>query len=130
MSRKLTALFAAAAMLSGLGAMTTGFAEEANPSPQMPGAHGMMGDPGGMMNMMGQMGPDQMMNMMGQMSPDQMMNMMAQMSPDQMINMMGQMSPDHMKQMTRMVDNCNRMMESMNNPPTAPDHQPAPDTHQ
>jgi hypothetical protein len=47
-----------------------------------------------------------------------------------MMNMMGQMSPDHMKQMSRMVDNCNRMMESMNNAPTGPDHQPAPDTHQ
>jgi Spy/CpxP family protein refolding chaperone len=26
-----------------------------------------------------------------------------------MMNMMGQMSPDHMKQMTAMIDNCNRM---------------------
>jgi hypothetical protein len=84
----------AAAILAGSAAVTTGFAEETNPSPQTPGAHGMMGDRGGMMNMM------------------------------------GQMSPDHMKQMSRMVDNCNRMMESMNNAPTGPDHQPAPDTHQ
>jgi hypothetical protein len=29
-----------------------------------------------------------------------------------MMGMMGQMSPDHMKQMTRMINNCNRMMES------------------
>jgi hypothetical protein len=94
MSRKLTALFVAAAMLSGLTAVTTVFAEDANPSLQTPGAHGMMGDHGGMMNMM------------------------------------GQMSPDHMKQMTRMVDNCNRTMESTNNAPSGPDHQPAPDTHQ
>jgi hypothetical protein len=46
-----------------------------------------------------------------------------------MMNMMGQMSPDHMKQMRRMIDNCNRTMESMNNAPTGPDPQPAPDTH-
>jgi hypothetical protein len=87
-------MFLAAAILGASAAVTTVFAGEANPSPQTPGAHGMMGDHGGMMNMM------------------------------------GQMSPDHMKQMTRMVDNCNRMMESMNNALTGPDHQPAPDTHQ
>jgi periplasmic protein CpxP/Spy len=39
---------------------------------------------------------------------------------------MGQMSPDHMKQMTRMVDNCNRMMEGMNHAPMGPDKEPAP----
>jgi hypothetical protein len=44
--------------------------------------------------------------------------------------MMGQMSAEHMKQMTRMVDNCNRMMESMNNAPTSSDGQKAPDTHE
>ena len=38
-----------------------------------------------------------------------------------MMNMMGQMSPDHMKQITAMIDNCNRMMESMNKSPTASD---------
>ena len=37
-----------------------------------------------------------------------------------MMGMMGQMSPDHMKQMTRMVENCNRMMESMNGASTGP----------
>ena len=37
------------------------------------------------------------------------------------MNMMGQMSPDHMKQMTAMMDNCNRMMESMSKSPTGPD---------
>ena len=43
-----------------------------------------------------------------------------------MMNM--QMNPDQMKQMTRMVDNCNRMMESMGNaPPVTPE--PAPPTH-
>jgi hypothetical protein len=46
-----------------------------------------------------------------------------------MMNMMEQMSPDHMKQMTRMVDNCNRMMEGMSNAPTEPHNQPPPDTH-
>lgn len=29
------------------------------------------------------------------------------------MNRMGQMSPDQMQQMTKMVENCNRMMESM-----------------
>ena len=38
-----------------------------------------------------------------------------------MMNMTGQMSPDHMKQMTAMIDNCNRMMESMSKSPTGPD---------
>ena len=38
-----------------------------------------------------------------------------------MMNMMEQMSPDHMKQMTAMIDNCNRMMESMNKSPTGSD---------
>ncbi|MBY0320273.1 MAG: hypothetical protein K2X72_16230 [Reyranella sp.] len=32
-----------------------------------------------------------------------------------MMNGMGQMSPDQMQQMTKMVENCNRMMESMGN---------------
>jgi hypothetical protein len=40
--------------------------------------------------------------------------------------MMGQVSPDHMKQMIRMVDNCNRMMESVGNAPTGPDKERAP----
>ena len=38
-----------------------------------------------------------------------------------MMNMMEQMSPDHMKQMTAMIDNCNRMMESMSKSQTGPD---------
>ena len=37
------------------------------------------------------------------------------------MNMMGQMSPDHMKQMTAMIDNCNRMMESVSKSPTGPE---------
>ena len=94
MTRKLTTLFATATMVSGLVAATTVLAEQAKPSFQPPSAQSMMGDHSGMMNMMGQMGPD------------------------------------HMKQMTRMVDNCNRMMESMSNAPAGPDHQRAPDTHE
>ena len=38
-----------------------------------------------------------------------------------MMNMMGQMSPDHMKQMTAMIDNCNRMMKSVSKSPTGSD---------
>jgi len=38
-----------------------------------------------------------------------------------MMNMMEQMSPDHMKQMTAMIDSCNRMMESMIKSPTGSD---------
>ena len=40
--------------------------------------------------------------------------------------MMGQVSPDRMKQMMRMVDNCNRMMESVGNAPTGPDKERPP----
>ena len=43
---------------------------------------------------------------------------------DGMMNM--HMNPDQMMQMTRMIDNCNRMMESMGN---APAREPAPPTH-
>ena len=38
-----------------------------------------------------------------------------------MMGMMGQMSSDHMKQMTAMIDNCNRMMESVSISPTGSD---------
>jgi len=38
-----------------------------------------------------------------------------------MMGMMGQMSSDHMKQMTAMIDNCNRMMESVSKSPTGSD---------
>jgi hypothetical protein len=85
MTRKPTALFTAAAIIGGLLAATTVFAQEAQPPSQPPRAQGMMGDHGGMMNLM------------------------------------GQMSPDHMKQMTSMIDNCNRMMESMSKSPTERD---------
>jgi hypothetical protein len=94
MTRKLTTFLAAAAILGGVATATTVFAEESRPSPQPPGTQGMMGDHGGMMNMM------------------------------------GQMTPDQMRQMTRMVDNCNRMMESMSNAPSGPDHRTVPDTHE
>jgi hypothetical protein len=79
MTRKLTTLLAATAILSGLTTMTTAFAEESRPSSPPPRAQGTMGDHGGVMGMM------------------------------------GQMSTDQMQQMTRMVDNCNPMMESMSN---------------
>jgi hypothetical protein len=44
-----------------------------------------------------------------------------------MMNMMGQMDPDHMRQMSRMIQNCNRMMESML--PQKPSKEPAPGSH-
>jgi Spy/CpxP family protein refolding chaperone len=94
MTRKLTTFLAAAAIVGGLATATTVFAEEGSPSSPPPRAQGMMGDHGGMMNMM------------------------------------GQMTPDQMRQMTRMVDNCNRMMESMSNAPSRPDHRTVPDTHE
>ena len=43
--------------------------------------------------------------------------------------MMRQLNPDHMKQMTRMVENCNRMMESMTTTPEKPGKAPAPGSH-
>ena len=46
-----------------------------------------------------------------------------------MMNMMGQMDPDHMKQMSRMFENCNRMMESMMTAPEKPNKEPAPGSH-
>jgi hypothetical protein len=85
MISKLTTLFAAAAIIGGLTAATAPFAQEAQPPSQSPRAQGMMGDRGGMMNMM------------------------------------GQTSPDHMKQLSAMIDNCNRMMESVNKSTTDPD---------
>ena len=85
MSSKLTTLFAVAAIIGGLTAATAAFAQEAQPPSQSPRAQGMMGDHGGMMNMM------------------------------------GQMNPDHRKQVTAMIDNCNRMMESVNKSPTGPE---------
>ena len=85
MTSKLTALFAAAAIVGSLVTVTTVFAQDAQPPSQPPGTQRMMSDHPGMMNMM------------------------------------GQMSPDHMKQMTAMMENCNRMMESKNKSPTASD---------
>ena len=46
-----------------------------------------------------------------------------------MMNMMGQMDPNHMKQMSRMIENCNRMMESMMTAPEKPNKEPAPGSH-
>jgi Spy/CpxP family protein refolding chaperone len=85
-TRKLTTLFAAAAVLGGVAAATTVFGNETAPTPQPPRTEGATG------------------------------------------GMMGQVSPDHMKQMTRMVDNCNRMMESVGNAPTGPEKERAPAT--
>jgi len=84
MTGKLTALFAAVAIIGGLTAATAPYAQEAQPPSQPPRTQGMMGDHAGM-------------------------------------NMTGQMSPDHMKQMTAMIANCNRMMESMSKSPTGSD---------
>jgi hypothetical protein len=86
MTLKLTAFFAAIAILGGLAA-TPLFAQDNTPSTPTPEAHGTMGGHGGMT---------------------------------------GQMSPDHMKQMTRMIDNCNRMMEGTGHAPTGPDNESAP----
>jgi hypothetical protein len=63
MTRKLTTLLAATAILGGLTTMTTAFAEESRPSSPPPRAQGMMGGHGGMMGMMGQMRTDQMQQM-------------------------------------------------------------------
>lgn len=43
-----------------------------------------------------------------------------------MMNTMGEMSPDQMKQMAKMMENCNRMMESMANAPARGDKGQAP----
>ena len=63
MTRKLTTLLAATAILGGLTTMTTAFAEESRPSSPPPRAQSMIGDHGGMMGMMGQMSTDQMQQM-------------------------------------------------------------------
>jgi hypothetical protein len=46
-----------------------------------------------------------------------------------MMNTMGQMTPDQTKQMTRMVENCNRMMESTMTAPEKPNKEPGPGGH-
>ena len=58
MTPKLTTFFSTIAILGGL-ALTTAFAQENTPSTQTPPANGTMGRHGGMMEMMGQMSPDQ-----------------------------------------------------------------------
>ena len=67
MTRKLMTLFAAATVLSGIAMTTTVFAETGTSSSQPPRPNAMMGDHGGMMNMMGQMSPGQMQQMMAMM---------------------------------------------------------------
>ncbi|MBU8541917.1 hypothetical protein [Falsiroseomonas tokyonensis] len=86
MTRKHTALFAAAALVSGFLATQGALAQQAQPAPAQPGqGQGMTGmQPGQGSGMRGMMG---MMNMMGQMDP---------------------------AQMNRMMENCNKMMEGMN----------------
>ncbi len=59
MTRKLNMLFAAATLLTGISATTAVFAADSTPAPQPASMQGMMGDHGGMMNMMGHMGSDQ-----------------------------------------------------------------------
>jgi len=93
MTRKLTRIFAATAVFGGLATATAAFAQSGTPSLHSPAAIPMAGDQGGMMNMMGQMNPDQM------------------------------------KQMTQIVENCNRMMESMMTAPEKPNREPAPGSH-
>jgi hypothetical protein len=44
-------------------------------------------------------------------------------SHDEMMNMMGKMNPVHMKQMTEMMETCNRMMHTQAAPEQTPDHQ-------
>jgi len=90
MTRTLTTLCAAVAVLGGFAAATPLFAQETKPSTQPPKSESTMGDHRGMMNMM------------------------------------GKMSPDQMQQMTKMVDNRNRMMESMSNAPKAGDNDQKP----
>ena len=92
MTRKLTGLFAAAAVFGALATATAALAQSGMPSSASPATQPMMGDRGGMTGMMGQMNPDQM------------------------------------KQMTRMVENCNRMMEGMG-PPATQDKETAPGSH-
>ena len=62
MTRKLTTLFAATAILAGIGTATAVFAEPTTSSTPAPGA-GMIGGHAGMTGMMGQMSPDQMKQM-------------------------------------------------------------------
>ena len=78
MTGKLTRLFAAAAIIGGLTAGTALYAQEAQPPSQPPRTQGMMGDPAGMMNMMGQTSPDHMKQMTAMI--DNCNHMMARMS--------------------------------------------------
>jgi hypothetical protein len=91
MIRKPTILLTAGAILIGLAAGTTAFAQNSTPSSPPTQTQGMTGNHGGMMEMM------------------------------------GQTTSDQMKQMARMVENCNRMMESTATAPNQPGKQ-APGT--
>ena len=63
MTRRSTGFFAVAALLGGLAASATVFAQGNTPPSQPPQSPGMMGGQGGMMGMMGQMNLDQMKQM-------------------------------------------------------------------
>ena len=78
MTRKPTALFAAAAIVGGLTAATALYAQEAQPPSQPPSAQAMMGDHAGMMSMIGQTSPDDMKQMTAMI--DNCNHMMARMS--------------------------------------------------
>ena len=90
MTRRLTHFFTAFAALGSISAATPLFAQEAKPSTPPHQTESTMGDHRSMMNMM------------------------------------GEMSPDQMKHMTKMMENCNRMMESMANAPTRGDKSQSP----
>ena len=89
MSRKHTAFFAAAALVGGFLAAQGAFAQQGTSTP--PSGTALQAQPG-----QGQSGQGMMGGIMG------------------MMNMMGQMDP---AQMSRMMDNCNKMMEGMNRAP-------------
>jgi hypothetical protein len=63
MSRKLTKLFAAASVLAGVAVTSVVLAAEGTPSLDPPQNRGTADDHGGMMHMMGTMGPDHMKQM-------------------------------------------------------------------
>ena len=94
MARRLTTIFTATAILAGLGTATAAVARDNPPSSPSPPVVETTGQDG----MMGQHGGGMMDN--------------------------GMMGTDQMGQMTRMAENCNRMMESMMSP--APNGKAAP----
>lgn len=90
MTSRLTRFLVVFGALGGIAATTPLFAQETKPSPQPRQSEGTMGDHRGMMNMM------------------------------------GEMSPDQKKQMAKMMENCNRMMENMSSAPARGDKSQTP----